>query len=214
MNFRIVRRTLGFAVLSAVVLLAVSSCSQAGSSTPVSTIMWKQDSSGSIEFSTNDASYYNYYLVDPLTQETQNTMTTVSAKVDKVSGAANVGFGLVFCYQDIKNYYAVLIDAQGQYTFIKSVSGTVTTLIKFNTPTTATLNSGLGASNVITVSLNSSTNTFTIGFNGTTETTYTDNSFTGGEAGFYAVVGSSSDENFPAHPETIQYSMLKPAAYS
>ena len=129
MRFRITGRVLGLVLAAGVVLLAVSSCTQPTSGPTVQTIKWQSTSSGNaIEFSTNDPSYYGYGFFDDLTQESETAGTTVTATVMKVSGAQNVGYGIVFCYQDTNDYYALLIDAQDQYALFKVVGGTATTL--------------------------------------------------------------------------------------
>ena len=218
MRFRITGRVLGLVLTAGVVLLAVSSCTQPTSGPTVQTIKWQSNSSGSaIEFSTNNSSYYNYGFYDPLTQETWQAGTADTATVEKVSGATNVGYGMIFSYQSTGNYYALLIDAQDQYAVFKSVSGTTTNVTGWTpAPSGAPLKSGVGATNTISVT-QTGTGTYSISFNGKSATTYSDtsgSSFTGGDAGFYAGIGSSSDESFPTTPETIDYTMTSPNPYN
>lgn len=197
-----------------VLLLALAGCGSSGGSTVTATrtVAWQSDGRGNVAFSTNDPQYYSSGIWAYLNQSYQTQMSTVTADLEKVSGAPGAGFGIIFCYQDSNNFYRVLIDAYGHYTVATKVAGTYTTLVPWGPPYGARLNSGNGVQNEISVTETSPHN-FTVSFNGVQETQFSDANFTGGKAGFYAAVSTSSNENFPGVSEDIRFKMLAPVVY-
>jgi len=175
------------------------------------TIKWQLDSNGLVQFFTNDSQWYGYDFWIPYTQTKESQMSTVTATVEKQSGSFNTGFGIIFCYQDSNNFYRLAIDALGHYSVYSKIAGDYTAIISWTSPQTSIINSGVGVSNVISVT-QSSPHNFAVSFNGTKETQFTDLAFTGGEAGFAASVSSAS-ETFPNVPEDIRYKLTAPVAY-
>ena len=212
----VVRRFNVYLLVSAVCMLLMS-CGQGGgdSSSPaatVQTIKWQADGNGFVQFLTNDAQYYQYgfWYMPSKSYETQ--MTTVSATVKKESGSLYSGYGIVFCYQDTNNFYRLVIDAAGHYVVHAKVAGTLTSIIPWSPTYTAQINSGLGAANVISV-VQQSPGNFSVLFNGTQETTFSDSNFTGGWAGFYASIAYQAHESFPNTPEDIRFELNSPIVY-
>jgi hypothetical protein len=181
-------------------------------SPPVQTIRWQLDGNGYIQFMTNDSQYYSYSFWNTYTSTNQVTMTTVTATVKKISGSLYSGYGIVFCYQDTNNFYRLSIDAAGQFSVYKKVAGTYTAILPWTSSSSIYLNTGVGATNIISVT-QTSLNNFSVNFNGSQETTFIDNAFTGGTAGFSAGVHDQSHENFPVTPEDIRYKMTSPVTY-
>ncbi|HJV65482.1 MAG TPA: hypothetical protein VJ550_07115 [Geomonas sp.] len=175
------------------------------------TIKWQPDSSGFSQFMTNDTQYYGYGLWYYYTPSYEAQTSTVTAAVMKKSGANNVGYGVIFCYQDTNNFYRVMVDVIGHYTVLSRVAGTTSVIIPWSAPHTAIINTGYNVANVITVT-QQSLNNFTVSFNGVQETQFTDPNFTGGYAGFYTSV-SSTAENFPAVSEDVRCKLTSPVTY-
>jgi hypothetical protein len=180
---------------------------------PVKTIEWEEDESGFRQYYTNDTAKYNngsnhlsYY---------DETMDTIEMQVKKESGSSNYGFGLNFCYNGYQNRYIILIDTNGHYAILRKLKGA--TSFNFNDglgwvvnnknwPYNQYLKKGFGALNDIKVVR--SVNTFHVSFNGTEVFSFTDGSFTGGEAGCTLDIGNSNYENFPNTPEDVRYKMI------
>ncbi len=185
-------------VLAACMLLiscGKSSDDPAAPSTSIQTIKWQLDGNGSTQFLTNDAQYYNYFFWNTYTQTNESLMSTVTATVMKQSGCLYSGYGIIFCYQDNNNFYRLLIDTTGHYSVYSKVGGNYSAIIPWTSTFTANLNSGVGVANVISVTQQSPSN-FSVNFNGTQETLFSDGTFTGGKAGFCIYIADQAAENF------------------
>ncbi|MCX7031112.1 MAG: hypothetical protein NTU62_13480, partial [Spirochaetes bacterium] len=174
------------------------------------TIEWQTDGDGFVQYSTNDPRYIDTIQYLPLAVESESPMTTVTATVKKVSGAGQVGFGIVYCYEDENNHYRLLITTGGYYQVGEMVGGTFTALVSWTA--SADLNTGLGAMNDISITRDVGGN-FTVTFNGQYITDFTNGNFPGGQAGPCIGIGSSSLEQFPSIPEDARFKMLAPAVY-
>ena len=206
-------RFYGLWLVSLVCILLIScghSSNQSNPSTSIQTIRWQLDGNGFVQFSTNDPQLYHYIFWNAYTQSNEVEMTTVTATVKKQSGSLFGGYGIVFCYQDVNNFYRLLIDAAGHYNVYSKVSGTYSAIIPW-TPSTH-LNNGVGVENVISVT-QQSPNNFIVNFNGVQETLFGDGNFTGGKAGFCAYIDDQADENFPNTPADIRFKLTAPVAY-
>ena len=202
-------------LVPAVCMLLIScghSSNNSSTSTSIQTIQWQLDGNGFVQFLTNDAQYYDYIFWSTYTQTNESLMSTVTATVKKQSGSLYSGYGIVFCYQDNNNFYRLFIDAAGQYSIYSKVGGNYSAIIPWTTTPSAHLNSGVGVENEISV-IQQSPNNFSVNFNGTQETTFSDGNFSGGRAGFCAYVAKQSEENFPNTPEDIRYKFSSPVAY-
>jgi hypothetical protein len=197
-------------VLASCMLLM--SCGGGGdsSSTPIQTTQWQLDGNGAVQFSTNDAQYYNYSFWNSYAQTYDMPLTTVAATVKKQSGSVNGGYGIIFCYLDNSNYYRLLIDANAHYSVVAKVGGVYSGILAW--ATAQHLKSGLGVENVIGVS-QLSPGLFAINFNGAQETTFTNPNFSGGRSGFIAGVNVQASENFPNTPEDVRFKLSLPLAY-
>jgi hypothetical protein len=212
---RLARRTLIFTV-GLFLVLALNGCGggSGGAAAPVAskTVEWQADGNGYVQFFTDDPKWYGYGLWNYNGQTYQAQMSSVTAVVEKKSGASTDGYGIIFCYQDNSNFYRLLIDTRGHYTVISKVSGTATVLVPWTTAHSAWLNSGVGVTNELTVAETSPGN-FSISFNGTQEAQFSDNNFVGGKSGFYMSVAPSAYENFPAAPEDVRFKLISPVNY-
>ncbi|HXK36923.1 MAG TPA: hypothetical protein VJ553_05060, partial [Candidatus Paceibacterota bacterium] len=193
-------------VLIVLAALLLFSCEQPS----YTNIEWLPDGDGFVQYCTNDPRKYNTIQYDPRPEEYELTMTTVTATVKKVTGAGNVGFGIVFCYTDDNNNYLLLISTEGKYTVAENVGGTYTALIPWTD--SLWLYKGLGETNDIGITQNP-VGTFKVTINGNEIISFPDSSFTGGQAGPCIGIGSFSDEEFPYIPEDGRFMMLAPVPY-
>lgn len=175
------------------------------------TIQWQPDGNGAMQFLTNDPAWYGYGFWYGIGATEEAQMTSMAANVEKKSGSANTGYGVIFCYQDSSNFYRVYITVGGYYSVSARVAGTYTQLIPWTSPQHATIYTGFGVPNAISVT-QVSPNNFAIGFNGVQEIVLTDSSFTGGKSGF-AVSVSPTYESFPAVPEDVRCKLVAPVQF-
>ncbi len=187
----------------------------------VSTISWANDGAGFIQYQTNDPTLYNIGQAVLYPASNEATLTTATVIAKKMSGEADMGFGMIFCAQDINNYYWVGVSTTGYYRVFKKVLG-VETPINI-APSTAMpwtsspyIAQGYGASNRISVT-NAGVNTFSVSIGGNFVFNFTDTSFTGGQCGFYVGIGGTDAsqglvENFPLIPEDVRFQMVSPMA--
>ena len=125
-----------------------------------------------------------------------------------MSGNANMDYGIVFCCQDSSNCYRLEIRVNGSYTLTKEVLNVESTLIDWTF--SGDINTGYNVENVINVTYDDPTNTFSISFNDGEGINCIDSSFSEGNSGFYARVGDDIDENFPDTPVDMRYKMNTP----
>jgi hypothetical protein len=182
-----------------------------GGGPSIQSIEWQNDGAGFIQFSTNDTNKYGYGYYIPYVDELQSTMTTVTAKAKKMSGAPAYGWGIVFCYQDTNNFYRLLISGYGHYQVAKKVAGTYYDITPWTT-WASNINTSAGVTNVISVTLVTPGN-FSVSFNGGVPENFAAPEWTGGAAGFYTMIGTSTYENFPATPSDVRFKFTSPVLY-
>lgn len=193
-------------------IVLLSTCYTLACGDDVQTVQWQLDGNGYVQFLTNDPLWYGYGYWNTYTQMSEPTMTTVTAAVKKQSGSYYTGYGILFCYQDQDNFHRLLIDAASQYGVHAKVQGVWREIRRWERTPTLNLKSGLGVENLISVTQESPGH-FSIRFNGAMETSFTDDAFSGGAAGFYVSIGEKDDESFPDTPEDIRLRMTAPASY-
>ncbi len=175
----------------------------------VKTILWQNDGSGFLQYSTNNVANcgkFSNYVIDIYTP-----MTTVEADVKKISGSTTNGYGIYFCAQDTNNFYRVLISTNGTYLvskkqmgfFLYDNAGTWKTSIPSPWATSTSLKTGYNVVNNIKV-IHNGTGSFDLYFNGVKDITFIDSSFKGGFYGLWAIVGSTTDEAFPNTPVDVR----------
>jgi hypothetical protein len=174
------------------------------------TYTWQLDGNGFLQFITSDPQDYNWGRWSYLSGSNQTQMSTVTATIKKQSGSAGSGYGIIFCYQDTNNFYRLLIETHGYFILSRKVGGVYTTIIPWTI--SANLDTGYGVENVVSV-VQTSLYNFSIFFNGVQERTFTDYSFFGGRAGFYASVHDQTDEYFPGLPADIRFRLSMPISY-
>src|SRR4051812_7930985 len=87
-------------------IFLVSLLSGCGKSSPTyQTIRFENDGNGFNQFYTNDPQYYNHIFTYTDTDLTDPTSFEVAVK--KISGSTIKVYGIVFGYQDIKNFYEI-----------------------------------------------------------------------------------------------------------
>jgi hypothetical protein len=179
----------------------------------IGSIYWQDDGNGFTQFYTNDSQYYGYGNVHPL-GTSYAPMNSVEMEINKMSGSQNYGYGMVFCYADNQNYYQLLLTVNGYYRIGKIVNGAWSyylggTWVSANGqwPSSNFLLYGYGSVNKIGVTGNGS-GTFIVSFNDNQVVTFTDNSFTGGQNGFFYSVGPQTREGFPGCPVDIRYRLI------
>jgi hypothetical protein len=205
-------------IAAGLAIFLVNSCTQ---DQPIATITWELDGNGYVQFSTNDPNYYDYAFWIYYNQAHQDPPMTsaVTAIAKKVSGALNYGFGIIFCFQDHDNFFYVLITADGYYDIGERVGGAPSKIVDYTF--SGAINTGLGASNTISVTYTSGTNTMAVSINGSQVNTFQPNTgsspfiqnWTGGKAGFICTIGNSSTENFPDTASDVRFKFISPIAY-
>jgi len=173
-------------------------------------LAWQPDGNGFWQFVTSNPYNYKYWQWYTLNTAYQAQMSTVTAIIKKHSGSQTGEYGIVFCYQDTNNFYSILIDTRGNYLIREKVAGTYNTIIPKTT--SGSLNIGYDITNEISV-VQQSLHTFTVYFNGIQAISFSDSHFTGGRAGFYAIVHDQTDEYFPGLPVDIRFKMNAPIIY-
>lgn len=203
------KKSLTIFILAILLLLSAFFNLGCGGPVPIQSSTWRDDGTGLgyIQFYTNDPIDLSCnFLYRCLNSE--KTMTQVMTQVKKVSGNANYGFGIFFCYQNSDNFYRLLIDTTGYYSVYEKVGGVYSTIIdwKFS----YNLYTGYNTVNKLRVDYDSGTDTFTIYFNDIEENYFIDLSFTGGDTGFFASTGDYSEERFPYTPLDVRFKQLEP----
>ena len=177
---------------------------------PVKTIRWQKDGNGYVQFYTNDKAYMkrSYYLWDDAV--TENPMNYFEAEVIRNSGVSNYGYGILFCLQDHRNTYLLLITNNGSYKVYKRVDGTSSHVYPSGDSwaKTSRLRQGYGVVNKLRVNYNGN-NSFSIIINDSQVGSFTDTSYTRGMYGFMAPV--TDRESFPNRPVDVRVKALNPS---
>jgi hypothetical protein len=171
-------------------------------------INFLDDGNGFRRFYADVPGYYGHGFFYYSYSSEQAPMDTVETQVKKISGSSNAGYGIVFCLQNNKNYYRLLIRTDGSYYVRKRVDGSLSTVISSNV--SDALNVGYDTINHIKVAYDDATSVFTIYFNGILETSFNDTSFSSGYSGFYAMIGQVDQENFPDEPVDVRFKQIQP----
>lgn len=187
----------------------VLSCTQP-TGTTVTTIQFKNDTSGNVQFETNDSKHYSMAYTYVYPTSAGGAPYTDSISLKKMSGASSQGMGMVVDYVNSSNFTVIEIDTSGDWAVLQDVAGTFSNLTATGTNPNPDLQTGYGVMNKISAAR--SGDNYTVSFNGgSNQVTFTDAANAAGTtAGFLATVGSSSKENFPTVPEDIRYRMTSP----
>ncbi len=211
----------GASVLGLAFILFLTSCDSigAGITSSYTTINWETNAEGFKRFSTNDPRYHDYYFWKNYTNTPGEDIYEIEIK--KISGAAEYGYGMVFCFNS-SSMYAVFITINGSYTKIAKFTNnrnTVTPLTTYNDNNYDSstvwsnnphpyLNTGYGALN--TIKIVKVGNSFTLYFNDDQNPTPVDtfidpdSPLTGKALGGIVFVGDSTDEDFPGTPVDVR----------
>jgi hypothetical protein len=120
-----------------------------------------------------------------------------------MSGNPWGGFGILFCLQDLQNFYGLVIDTEGNYAVFKKWFGTWSTLVDWTY--SDKLKTGYGVVNALRVDRAGST--FTLSFNGTAAASFSDTSLCKGSWGPFVEVFSAEYEDFPGSPVDVRFKL-------
>jgi hypothetical protein len=193
--------------LIALICAAIAGCSDPYSAS-IENINFREDGEGFRRFHADIPGYFNRGFIHFLYDSRQTPMAAVRSEVKKLSGFADVGYGIVYCLQNNGDYYRVLIKTDGTYSVTRKLGGVKTSLIDW-TPGEYLLE-GYDVVNEIQITYYSPMKRFTVYFNEVAETSFVDVSFSGGYAGFYAVIGPEELERFPDEPVDIRFRQILP----
>ena len=133
-----------------------------------------------------------------------------SARVCKLSGNKEAGYGIVFCAQKIEGkpfLLTVLINTSGSYSVGKVTDGVFSYIL--TSKTAYSLNSGYGVYNTISVSHDNEKREFVLKFNDVQTDRFSiseDLVFKDSRAGFVTVISDSDD--FPENPVKVTFEKL------
>jgi hypothetical protein len=195
---------------------ALSSCTLFGVDTPIKTIAWQPDGKGYLQYCTNDQSksgFGEYFVVSSSYQNSPTTSSggAIVVSFNKISGASNNGFGVVFSYQDSNNYYLFELTLDNYYRIYKKVAGTYTAIGDWE-PTFYNASQYIKNKSVHTIEIDRGiSNDYQIKIDNYSVSQFADSSIpNSGYSGYYVSIGNSLDENFPFTPEDVRFQMAAP----
>ena len=204
-----IKKNFSFIFLFILLIIIISNCQEStgGGDAAEYRIFWGEDGSGNIQFYCDDPKFKGFRLYKT-TDNIYNT-ATIEVELTRISGNENKGQGVVFCYQNADNFYAVLIVNNQKYIILKKIIGFYFVIREWTY--CADLNPGYNALNTINIDFNHIAHTIDVSFNGQPSLPQvTDFSFTEGKVGFYA--GIHSEESFPGIPVDLRFRMNQPEA--
>jgi hypothetical protein len=166
------------------------------------------DGHGFRRFYADDPGYFNYSFWLIVNGSRRAPMDTVETQVNKVSGASQVAEGVLFCYRDSDNYYLLTVYTDGGYAVYKRVKDAYTTIIRKTI--TDKLAPGYDVVNDVRLIYDKDERRFSIFFNDSLTSSFVDSTYSGGSSGYFATIGSESQEDFPAHPVDVRFKEIKP----
>jgi hypothetical protein len=164
-----------------------------------------------IEFETADLAYlspYGYTLWS-LKGPHADAFTSRRVMVDKTSGEAAAGYGVLFCHHAASDpndeaMLIVMINTRQEYIVGEAQGGTFSRLIDWTY--SSALKPGYNQENIIQVDLDRPTRTFTLRLNGNEVNTFTPSTTTyelGGGSGYIVVI--SPRDSFPGTPVHVLF---------
>jgi hypothetical protein len=162
---------------------------------------------GFFAFETNDAAYITDrgYTLWALKAAEQSPFASRTAMLNKSSGSAEAGYGIVFCHRSAEErMLVVMIDTQQEYIVGEATGSAFTAIVPWTA--SAYLKKGYNQDNELGLRLDQATRTFTLALNGVDVKTFsaieTDYELGGGNG--YLVVISPWDE-FPGTPVSLSF---------
>jgi hypothetical protein len=143
-------------------------------------------SGGVLLFTHKTPGSFSFRLVGKQSQDFHAEVTTALAK----QCASGDRYGLMFRVLDPSNYYAFVIECDGQYRFLRYVSGAATPIVDW----TATPAIERGAQSINTLAVTARGDTFEFSVNGTLLSTASDGIFASGRFGL--LVGANATKDF------------------
>lgn len=189
-----------------------------GNTAPVVSHIYQEQTDGSHLFETNDGANTGgdgttFFCYDPLSKT-----FPFEVKLQKSSGNANGGYGLIFQRLNKDNFWVFNIDVQGKYYLAKVVDQVVHEA--FSDPAwrlSGFLKTGYGSdgSNTIKISFDGTKN-YEISQNGNVIVAFTDtisgDAFTGGCFGIDTIVMPA--EQFPTTPVSTRFWIIQPLTFA
>ena len=233
MRFVLKSMTIMTAVLAVALAVGMTGCESAGSGsgggggTDVETISWEDDGNGYYQYKTNDSEKTDSIQLASFTNDDVTTGATLEVETQKLSGAPEGLYGVVFGRQESGNFYLVAVNydkTNRLYDIRKYENGTFESLLNGAQST-----SGIDDSaNSITMRITRTNdgdgdgNSYdsimvefrTGGGSYIEQATVSDDSFGLGAKGFAAGIASSSMEDFPDTPVDTRFKMLEPVELS
>ena len=191
-----------FALLAILVFLGGCDSAGGGGGTASVDITWESDGSGFIQYKTNLSERHNKYAAAYFSSYELQTGDTFAADLKKLSGNADMGFGIVWEYTSINEHYGLIIDTKGNWKAYVMSGGSMTEL-----GAGSGLQTGYGTINNVSVTKNGNYD-FTISFNNGSSISIDDTANTNhstGNVGFCLFIGSESQENFPDDPVDVRF---------
>jgi hypothetical protein len=188
--------------------LLLSSNSE-GSEDLADCVKWSNDGCGYFQLSTYDYRFNGAFLWLTFKETLESPMSTIAVNIMQIAGSPQTAYGAIFCHQDSNNFYRCLIRADGRYYIDKYVSGEWETIIPWTRKPTTGLRKNPTIPNTIAIT-RETTNNFAFYLNDTLEIQFSDNSFSGGRAGFCAYIGEGTEESLSDKSEDIRFKMDSP----
>ena len=186
---------------SIIVILLLSGCL----SVPIYNAIWETDSDGFTRYFTNDPERLNrtfWLLVGNINEE-----NTFQIESKKMSGAANMGFGMVFGAPSASNstFYLLTIATTGSYRIAKRLNNEVITIRDWSR--TEFLYTGFNTINTLKV-IKAET-TYTVFLNGNQVYQFVDANISGNRLGFWVSIGRADVESFPGVPVDVRFRQVR-----
>jgi hypothetical protein len=183
--------------------LILASC-KSNSDLPIETKHFVYSLDGFRQTYTNDPQYYNNSLIAFYAPEVAPSTSTWEIQCKKISGASSTKFGLVIGDYTCLNFYHIVIDTTGRYCVEKRVGGAWYPI----KPWTASDELITGYDKLNAIKVTKSDSIYTIFFNGTEVTTFTDSAITVvSRFGGSASVGVQTAESFPNTPVDVRFKL-------
>ena len=182
------------------IIFILSNFSQVNNNSEKTTIEFKKDDNGYVQYFTNDPANYAAGVIGTPKENTNGN--GFEMEIIKDSGSENVGCGMIFGAQDANNWYAVLIDPNGNFEIVKSENLKLISLAKGNSKQ---IIKGLSKTNIIKVIQKRKTYEIYLNNNKNPLFILKNIDIKGNGIGYFVMVGDSKFESFPQKPLDIRF---------
>ncbi|NOX65801.1 MAG: hypothetical protein GXO85_08370 [Chlorobi bacterium] len=202
------KKLLYFFIIVILIIISFSCTNESGLKKTVKTVSWEDDGNGYIQFSTNDVTKCGIENYFHSSSDDQDPFTSATFYLIHKSGYESAEYGAIFCYNDIDNYYKILIINSGKYFVSEEYNGSSTN-VDTGWISTSNLKTGYDKINKINITRDSN-GKFTIYINDANTYSFTNTDLTGGSNGFYSRTDSKENENFPDIPDDTRFKITIP----